>query len=61
MLGEIMMFGLDREQQMIAALIAVIVASVFVSAGAWTLLWKERRARRAASPSKRDPADDGGA
>ena len=60
MLGEMIMLGLDREQQMIAALISVIVASVFVSAGAWTLLWKERRARRA-SLRKRDPADDGGA
>jgi hypothetical protein len=60
MLGQMLMLALDREQQMIAALISVIVASVFVSASAWTLLWRERRARRA-SPRERDPSDDGGA
>jgi hypothetical protein len=42
------LLALDREQLMIGALVAIIVASVVVSMGAWILLWKERRRRRRA-------------
>jgi hypothetical protein len=33
----------DREQLMVAALAALVVAGVVVAAGAWLLLFRERR------------------
>ena len=37
------MLAYDRENLMIAALAAIIVAGVLVSIGAWVLLLRERR------------------
>ena len=37
------MLAYDRENLMIAALAAIVVAGVLVSIGAWVLLLRERR------------------
>ena len=39
------MLALDRETTIIAALVALAVAAVVVSVGAWILLFRERRHR----------------
>jgi hypothetical protein len=59
MVGVLSFLGLNREQQMIAALVSVIVASVVVSLAAWTLLWRERRAQRASVPDTNVADADG--
>ena len=50
--------AVDRETAIIAALIALIVAALTVSAGAWVLLARERRMER---PAEGDPAESEGA
>jgi hypothetical protein len=40
------LFAFDRESAIISALIALIVAGVIVSLGAWVLLRRERRRGR---------------
>jgi hypothetical protein len=59
MLGLLSVFGLNREQQMIAALASLIVASAAVSIAAWTLLWRERRANRTSVEERETAGDDG--
>ncbi|MGH2572747.1 MAG: hypothetical protein ACRDGU_04580 [Actinomycetota bacterium] len=39
------LLALDRETLMLAALAALVVAGVVVSAGAWVLLWRGRTGR----------------
>jgi hypothetical protein len=39
----LLVLALDREGSIIAALVALIVAALMVSIGAWVLLAKERR------------------
>jgi hypothetical protein len=57
-MGTLLSFlGLNREQQMITALVSVIVASVFVSVGAWTLLLRERRAGRTTRPETKPESE----
>ena len=50
--------AVDRETAIIAALIALIVAALTVSAGAWVLLARERRLER---PAEGEPAEPEGA
>ena len=50
--------AVDRETAIIAALIALIVAALTVSAGAWVLLARERRLDR---PAQGEPAEPEGA
>jgi len=50
--------AVDRETAIIAALIALIVAALTVSAGAWILLARERRLERSA---RGEPAESEGA
>ena len=57
--GLLAVFGLNREQQMIAALASLIVASATVSVAAWTLLWRERRASRTSVEERKPAGDDG--
>jgi hypothetical protein len=40
------LLGLDRETSIVAALVALIVSGVVVSAGAWVLLRRERSRSR---------------
>jgi hypothetical protein len=52
--------ALDREGSIIAALVALIVAALTVSVGAWVLLGRERRAGRSGGRiSGRDPDAEG--
>jgi hypothetical protein len=46
MYGLLALLGWDRETLMIAALVALAVAGVIVSLGAWVLLFRERRRSR---------------
>jgi hypothetical protein len=57
--GLFAVFGFNREQQMIAALASLIVASAAVSVAAWTLLWRERRASRSSVEERKPAGDDG--
>ena len=50
--------AVDRETAIIAALIALIVAALTVSVGAWVLLARERRLER---PAESEPAEPEGA
>jgi threonine/homoserine/homoserine lactone efflux protein len=47
--------AVDRETAIIAALIALIVAALTVSVGAWVLLARERRQERAAQGQRPEP------
>ena len=47
--------AVDRETTIIAALIALIVAALTVSAGAWVLLARERRLERPAAGEAAEP------
>lgn len=46
----VLFIGLDREGSIIAALVALIVAALTVSVGAWVLLARERRRGRDSPP-----------
>jgi hypothetical protein len=49
--------GLDREGSIIAALVALILAALTVSVGAWVLLARERRSGRRNAPPAGAPTE----
>lgn len=49
--------GLDREGSIIVALVALIVAALTVSVGAWVLLARERRTGRRHAPPAGAPTE----
>lgn len=60
-----LLIGLDREGSIIAALVALIVAALTVSVGAWILLARERRRGRdspsvSSAPTEVLPANPSG-
>jgi hypothetical protein len=54
----LLFIGLDREGSIIAALVALIVAALTVSVGAWILLARERRRGGVSASLSSTPTDD---
>jgi hypothetical protein len=53
----LLLVGLDRESSIIAALVALIVAALTVSVGAWVLLARERRTGQRHAPPAGAPTE----
>jgi hypothetical protein len=57
-MAPLLFIGLDREGSIIAALVALIVAALTVSVGAWILLARERRRGRDSPSVSSAPTED---